>query len=835
MFLPPGAERAWRGTYASYASATLKAPVEGNRTIPVDIVWSRDGEAPSYTVRFNAREQRTSPITQIASLHVSNIHSTVPVRILFPDTGFELELGPGLEGFYPVVTNGLEFVAYTPSAPLAADGCVLQVLNFLPPPVVIGGGGGGGATVGVRQIDTGDGLAGGPIVDSGTISLITPVAITRGGTGQATPDKALDALVGVGGALTGMLVRFADGSWSVDPIPSGSGPTLPLVIGQGGTGATTGFLGLDALSAAGTQTGNLQRASNGTWSLNPGSGGTITGVTATAPLTGGGTAGNVTIAMPNPLPVANGGTGAGNAAAALATLGGLPLAGGHVSGDLGVDGTLTSYTQFYGVNGDFNTTLTAPTMPLGTNDRHVATTAFVIAQQATGAYLPISGGTLTGILTIQTVGYADLWLGKAAGAYGSRVIGSKGGLARWVLELGNASPETGGNTGSDFAVNHFDDAGGYISTALAISRASGITQIESLAVNGNTTTSGKLTVNGGNLLLGAGATGYITRPAATDNVVISTEAAGNLNQIALLADTTYANKNFTVYGAQFVWGPLYAYGDLDVNGTTTLMQTCFGPDVASRKGWVDGSNGNAHFDGVLSIGTSNLLYLWNDGTSHIESEAKLWINNGGQPTQFSGQLTVSNNNISQLAPAGQNCLFYQDISGLVTWTCGPVAAPIAVVSTGSYTISTPSVMAFWIDTTGNTFSHTGLWSGSDPILKQDVKPFSRGLDAIKSLSPVAFRYKPGTPWATEDEPSPVRIGLMADEVFPYLPEACGDTTLHLDGVEQQIGTLQGETLIYPMINAIKELSDQLDAVKRELAMFRGIADAPQRGTTRGKR
>src|SRR5437764_13371384 len=104
MYLPPGPELPWRGTYGSLPAATVKAPVEGIRSVPVEIVWSRDGQAPSYTVRFNAREQRTTPLTQIAAVYVSNLHSTVPTRLLFPDTGFEIEFPIGAEGFYPVIT-----------------------------------------------------------------------------------------------------------------------------------------------------------------------------------------------------------------------------------------------------------------------------------------------------------------------------------------------------------------------------------------------------------------------------------------------------------------------------------------------------------------------------------------------------------------------------------------------------------------------------------------------------------------------------------------------------------------------------------------------------------
>lgn len=67
----------------------------------------------------------------------------------------------------------------------------------------------------------------------------------------------------------------------------------------------------------------------------PGGAGTITGVTAGTGLTGGGTSGNVTVALNPPVSVANGGTGATSAPAALTNLGAYPAGNpaGYISGN----------------------------------------------------------------------------------------------------------------------------------------------------------------------------------------------------------------------------------------------------------------------------------------------------------------------------------------------------------------------------------------------------------------------------------------------------------------------------------------------------------------------
>lgn len=298
----PAPQSVYRGNYASLPAATLKPPVEGNRTIPVSITWASAGLAPNYCIEFNARQQQTLAINQIAAIHVDNSKCSSSMHIGFLDTQFEILIGPNAVGFYPVVTNALEFFAWIDLNPGPTDVTILQVLNFLPPPILFGTQLGGTGVGTVREVDTAAPITGGPITDQGTIGLSVPLAVNFGGTGGATGNAGLDNLSGAAGATTGSLTRSGTGIWSVTAAGSGTitGVTAgnglqgggtsgtvalsinpPVSIANGGTAAITGNAALDNLSAqSGASAGLLQRSTGGSWAtlaplpLALGSGGT---------------------------------------------------------------------------------------------------------------------------------------------------------------------------------------------------------------------------------------------------------------------------------------------------------------------------------------------------------------------------------------------------------------------------------------------------------------------------------------------------------------------------------------------------------------------------------
>lgn len=136
-----------------------------------------------------------------------------------------------------------------------------------------------------------------------------------------------------------------------------------------------------------------------------------------------------------------------------------------------------------------------------------------------------AGDTMTGALTIQpasggaveTIKSANsnalLILDKAVGAFYAYLLGERNGVPRWLFALGDTTTETGsGNTGSDFLLQAYDDAGATSQAVLRGLRGSGL-----LTVKGDPTAA-----------LGVATKQYVDQASPQGNVYL-TLSGGNLS------------------------------------------------------------------------------------------------------------------------------------------------------------------------------------------------------------------------------------------------------------------------------------------------------------------
>jgi hypothetical protein len=160
---------------------------------------------------------------------------------------------------------------------------------------------------------------------------------------------------------------------------------------------------------------------------------------------------------------------------------------------------------------------------------------------------------------------------------------------------------------------------------------------------------------------------------------------------------------------------------------------------------------------------------------------------------------------------------YAAIKGLLADGASNTRGDVAVQTRRVATDATLTNTAVFTASTGQCFNTSGTWTSfSDASLKQDVQPYTRGLDAIVQLNPVAFRYQKGTPFAPRDEPSQILFGLVAQDVEPHIPEIVGSTTATVGEEQREVATLNGGDLIYALINSVKELNAKIAALEAGL-------------------
>jgi hypothetical protein len=87
----------------------------------------------------------------------------------------------------------------------------------------------------------------------------------------------------------------------------------------------------------------------------------------------------------------------------------------------------------------------------------------LVGEGSQGEYLPISGGILTGDLTLApATGGSFLTLDSTQTDAATSIFGQKNGINRWQSALGDSTDETGSNSGSNFILVAFADDGSVV-------------------------------------------------------------------------------------------------------------------------------------------------------------------------------------------------------------------------------------------------------------------------------------------------------------------------------------------------------------------------------------
>jgi hypothetical protein len=144
------------------------------------------------------------------------------------------------------------------------------------------------------------------------------------------------------------------------------------------------------------------------------------------------------------------------------------------------------------------------------------------------------------------------------------------------------------------------------------------------------------------------------------------------------------------------------------------------------------------------------------------------------------------------------------------------ATRVTLKADGEFIIGTADNGAYNLQCNG-----TGVWgagayvNGSDARIKEDIAPIESGLDVVKKLNPVTYRYKED--WSKDQS---TQTGFIAQELLTAL-----NGQVYVDGVVQQGGENQYMSVAYQNIipiltKAIQELNAKVEAQAAEITLLK---------------
>jgi hypothetical protein len=142
------------------------------------------------------------------------------------------------------------------------------------------------------------------------------------------------------------------------------------------------------------------------------------------------------------------------------------------------------------------------------------------------------------------------------------------------------------------------------------------------------------------------------------------------------------------------------------------------------------------------------------------------------------------------------------------------ATRVTLKANGEFIIGTSDQGAYNLQCNG-----TGVWgagayvNGSDARIKEDIAPIESGLDVVKKLNPVTYRYK--KEWSKDQS---TQTGFIAQELLTAL-----SGQVYVDGVVQQGGEYMSvayQNIIPILTKAIQELNAKVEAQAAEIALLK---------------
>lgn len=207
-------------------------------------------------------------------------------------------------------------------------------------------------------------------------------------------------------------------------------------------------------------------------------------------------------------------------------------------------------------------------------------------------------------------------------------------------------------------------------------------------------------------------------------------------------------------------------------------------------------NGNTGIGTLLPESILHIAGAENDGTN-----ATLKIESGSNRMLFDG------NEIDAFTTSGSGAILYLNYN-----STGDV---IMASGGGKVGINTnPSTYTLEVNGTAAK-PGGGTWTAlSDARMKQNIQPYTDGLQQVLQLKPITFHYNNQSGYNTSDQ----HVGVIAQELKAVAPYMTG--TIKKDG--QEYLTADNSAMIYMLVNAVKELAKQNEKLQAQIGQLKAV-------------
>ena len=213
-------------------------------------------------------------------------------------------------------------------------------------------------------------------------------------------------------------------------------------------------------------------------------------------------------------------------------------------------------------------------------------------------------------------------------------------------------------------------------------------------------------------------------------------------------------------------------------------------------------NSNTSTDPVFIVGNGTAHNSRNNAMTILKNgRVGIGVDNPGHPLDLNGRMRLRHNGNS---------------SGIWYNKDDNATAVFAGLKTNTQWGVYGSSWQFYFDVAdGQAYKSSGstAWIvASDERLKENIHPYSDGLNQVMQINPVWFNYKKESGY----ESSKPYVGVLAQEVKETAPYMVGE--FEKDG--QQMLNLDNTAMTYMLVNAIKEQQAQIETLKKELAKLK---------------